>query len=92
MAKKTRGYSPPIYKAYLFKEKDPVIDELRTMAQDHYGDLSGKHLMEIETGGGPKVSTMRSWFFGKTRRPTNATIEAAGRSIGWERAWRKRKG
>jgi hypothetical protein len=85
-------YRAPIYGAYLFRDKDPVIDELRTLAEDFLREkVSGKNLYQIEKGGGPKVSTMKEWFFGKTKRPTNATVEAAGRSIGFERTWRKRK-
>lgn len=97
MAKKTRksngrGYTPPLYKAYLFKEKDPSIDQLRTMIEDStQARINAKALAEVEKGGGPKVGTMRQWFFGKTKRPNNATIEAAGRAIGWERKWSKMK-
>jgi hypothetical protein len=88
--KKANGHAAPVYGAYLFKEKDPVIDTLRTMAEDYFGEkITPKNLQSIETAGGPKVGTMRAWFFGKTKRPNNATIEAAGRSIGWERTWKK---
>jgi hypothetical protein len=93
MAKKGNGsYHAPIYKSYVFKDKDPVIDELRTLAEDYFGQkITGKNLKQIETAGGPSNSTMRSWFFGKTKRPASATVEAAGRSIGFERTWRRRR-
>jgi hypothetical protein len=97
MAKKTTrkangAYAPPLYKAYLFRDKDPSIDQLRTLAEDSFREkINSKNLREIEKGGGPKVGTMRQWFFGKTKRPTNATLEAAGRAIGWERKWSKMK-
>ena len=94
MAKTTKGssYSAPIYKSYVFKDKDPAIDELRTLIEDNAGErVNGKNLREIVTAGGPNVSTMRAWFFGATKRPKNATLEAAGRAIGFERVWRKRK-
>jgi hypothetical protein len=97
MAKKIKRangnvYTAPLYKAYLFTTKDPVIDELRTLAEDFFKEkVNGKNLGEIEKGGGPKIGTMKQWFFGKTKRPTNATIEAAGRSIGFERTWRRKK-
>jgi hypothetical protein len=93
-SKKTngKGYTPPLYKAYLFTQKDPVIDQLRTLAEDSFRErINGKNLREIEKGGGPKVGTMRHWFFGKTKRPNNATIEACGRSLGFERKWSKLK-
>ncbi len=76
-------------KAYLFKTKDPAIDTIRTVFQDHFGDrrLSGKQLKSVETSGGPTVNTMRNWFYGATKRPLNATIEAAGRAIDYQRKW-----
>jgi hypothetical protein len=86
------AHAAPIYKSYVFRDKDPVIDELRTLAEDFFKQkVNGRNLGEIEKGGGPKVGTMKQWFFGKTKRPTNATIEAAGRSIGFERTWRRSK-
>lgn len=99
MAKKTtkkttngKAYVAPLYKAYLFREKDPVIDQLRTLAEDSFREkITGKNLREVEKGGGPKVATMKAWFFGATKRPNNSSIEAAGRSLGWERTWRKLK-
>lgn len=79
------------YKAYRFVDKDPAIDKFRTIVQDHFGtrNFGRKHLSEIEAAGGPAASTMVGWFFGKTRRPQNPTMEAAGRALGFERVWRK---
>jgi hypothetical protein len=86
----SKGYVAPSYKAYLFRDKDPVIDQLRTMAEDYFGEkITSKNLGQIEKAGGPNRWTMKQWFFGKTRRPTNASSEAAGRSIGFERIWKK---
>lgn len=80
------------YRAYNFRAKDPVIDELRTIVEDHFGRrVNGGDLRNIAEGGGPTVGCMRGWFFGTVKRPTNPTIEAAGRSIGFERVWRKMK-
>lgn len=80
----------PLYKAYLFRSKDPAIDELRTVVEDHFGHrVTRKDLKEIEEGGGPKTNTMGGWFFGKTRRPQNPTLEAAGRALGYRRKWVK---
>jgi hypothetical protein len=90
MAKRPNGYMPPIYKSYVFRDKDPAIDELRTVIADHFrGKLSSKQLREIEEAGGPTQGCMTSWFFGTTKRPQNATLEAAGRAMGYERIWRK---
>ena len=78
-----------IYKAYNFRTKDPVIDELRTLMQDEFGSVKHKALAEVHDEGGPATTTMRNWFHGKTRRPTSAAVEAAGRAIGWKRQWVK---
>jgi hypothetical protein len=97
MAKKTTrktngAYAPPLYKAYLFKDKDPSIYQLRNLAEEFIGEkVTRKNLRQIETAGGPKIETMHQWFYGKTKRPTNAALEAAGRAIGWERKWSKMK-
>ena len=82
-----------LYKAYLFRTKDPVVDELRTLVEDHFGArVNYRALRQIEEGGGPTVSTMGQWFFGKTRRPQSASIEAAGRALGYKRIWKKING
>ena len=82
-----------LYRSYLFKNKDPAIDVLRTVIQDNAGGkITPKVLKGIEVGGGPTVSCMNAWFYGGTKRPQNATIEAAGRAIGYERKWIKAKG
>ena len=80
-----------LYKSYMFKSKDPVIDELRTIIQDRTGDRELKNgtLSDIEDDGGPTVSCMNGWFRGKTKRPQNCTVEAVGRALGMKRAWVK---
>jgi hypothetical protein len=78
-----------LYKSYMFRTKDPVIDELNTLISDKFGPINHKTLSDIERNGGPSVSCMSAWFFGATQRPTNPTIEAAGRAIGFKRVWRK---
>jgi hypothetical protein len=89
MSKKANGGLKP-YKAYLFRDKDPVIDELRTLIEDAFGKrVNVKNLHDIEISGGPSTSCMTAWFFGKTRRPQSASIEAAGRAIGYRRGWQR---
>jgi hypothetical protein len=80
-----------LYKSYMFRRKDPVIDELRTIIQDETGDkqLATKTLKAIETEGGPTLSCLQGWFRGKTNRPQSATIEACGRAMGYKRTWIK---
>jgi hypothetical protein len=93
MAKKRKlngGGRMPLYRSYVFKDKDPAIDVLRTLVEQHYGHrVTGSDLSNIMEEGGPHQSTMRAWFFGKTKRPTNPTIEAAGRAMGYERVWKR---
>ena len=77
-----------LYRSYMFRSKDPVIDQLRTALQDKLGrPFRRKDLMQIEDDGGPTTACMSSWFFGKTKRPQNATVEAAGRAAGLMRVW-----
>jgi hypothetical protein len=81
-----------LYKSYVFRNKDPAIDELRTLIQDTYGNRLGyKELHDIELAGGPTTTCMHNWFFGTTRRPQSATLEAAGRALGYKRVWQKMK-
>lgn len=97
MAKPTKRYTSSdglrVYGAYRFRTKDPAIDAIRTVMQDHFGkrNLSGEDYEEVQDNGGPSRSTVRHWFEGKTRRPQNATLEAAGRALGYRRVWRKMK-
>jgi hypothetical protein len=78
----------PLYKSYVFKDKDPAIDELRTLVEKHFGARVGhKHLATIRADGGPSIGAMQGWFFGATRRPQNPTLEAAGRAMGYRRQW-----
>jgi hypothetical protein len=81
-----------MYKSYTFRSKDPVIDELRTLIEDSNGSrVNSKTLSQLEKDGGPTNSCMRGWFFGPTRRPQSASIEAAGRAMGFKRTWVKVK-
>ena len=83
--KKTRS---KIYQSYMFRTKDPAIDEFRTVVEDHFGErVKSRHLRKIEEYGGPSSSAMAGWFFGTIMRPQNATLEAAGRSLGMRRVW-----
>jgi len=75
-----------LYKSYMFKEKDPVIDQLRTLMKT---ELGGLHLTDVRNDGGPSISAMSGWFYGETKRPQSATVEAAGRAIGYKRVWEK---
>jgi hypothetical protein len=58
-----------LYKSYMFKDKDPIIDAMRTAYEDAGG--SYKH---ISARSGVASSTVYNWFSGKTRRPQFATV------------------
>jgi hypothetical protein len=71
-----------IYQSYLFRTKDPIIDEMRTVYQEALGGVRSKHLRQVERDGGATASAQMQWFHGKTRRPQNASIEASLRAMG----------
>lgn len=70
------------YKTYMFRDKDPVIDELRTMFQD-----TGVAYSQVGNETGIAEGTIHNWFHGETRRPQSASIEAVGRFFGKKRVW-----
>lgn len=67
------------YKTYRFINKDPVIDELRTMVRDKKASYK-----QIHEDSDVATSTLHGWFKGKTRRPTHATVRAVMRSLGYD--------
>lgn len=76
------------FAAYLFRNKDPVMDEVRVMIEDHFGErLCHRHFKLIQEAGGPTATTLRGWYMGKTLRPQNASVEATGRALGRRRTW-----
>ena len=80
MAKKHNGNRT--YGAYTFRDKDPVIYQIQQM-------LGDTKVAKVSRDGGPSAACMRAWFDPDgTKRPQNATIEAAGRALGKERVWR----
>jgi len=74
MAHDPKGFT---YKSYNFVDKDPIIDEIRSVYQD-----SGVNYRWISEHSGVAPATLHNWFDGKTRRPQAATINAVLRSIG----------
>jgi hypothetical protein len=67
------------YKSYNFINKDPIIDEVRTVYKE-----SGANLTWIEENSGVAKATLKAWFFGKTKRPQAATVNAVLRSLGYK--------
>jgi hypothetical protein len=65
-----------LYKTYSFKDKDPVIDTLRTAFQD------GKHeIIELSAQSGVSPTCIYNWFYGPTKRPQHATVMAVARAM-----------
>jgi len=69
------------YRSYLFRDKDPIIDLVRTAVQD-----SGLNYTQLEWKSGVHKRTIYAWFHGETKRPQAATINAVLRGIGYRLA------
>jgi hypothetical protein len=67
------------YKSYNFIDKDPLIDEIRTIYED-----SGANYDYVHANSGVAVSTLINWFSGQTKRPQAATVNAVLRSLGYK--------
>lgn len=88
MASRNGHKGPKLYKAYFFRGRDPIMDEIKAAVQKTLGGerLDYKKLREMEQAGGPSVTTMTNHMLKKTvQRPQNATTEATLRSIGLKR-------
>lgn len=72
------------YRTYRFRDKDPVIDKIRTLVQD-----SKETYTTISEESGVSTATMHNWFMGETRKPQFATVNAIARALGHEFALRK---
>lgn len=73
--KKANGHVT--YKSYLWVEKDPIIDALRTAVSD-----SRKSYSEIHQASGVTVGTLNNWFYRNTRRPQFSTVAAVALACG----------
>jgi hypothetical protein len=67
------------YKSYSFLDKDPIIDEIRTVIKE-----CGVSHKWIEEESGVTAVTLRAWFYGETKKPQAATINAVARSLGYK--------
>jgi DNA-binding phage protein len=65
------------YKSYNFIDKDPVIHEV-------WDVVKGTSFAYIEEESGVSTTCLYSWFYGKTRKPQNATVRAVLRSVGFD--------
>jgi signal recognition particle subunit SEC65 len=69
------------YKSYSFTDKDPIIDEVATAIRD-----CGVNYKWIEQESGVTAATLYGWFYGKTKKPQAATINAVVRALGYKLA------
>jgi hypothetical protein len=67
------------YKSYNFVDKDPIIDEIRTVYQE-----SGVNYQWIHDNAGVTPQTLANWFSGRTKKPQAATINAVLRAMGYK--------
>jgi hypothetical protein len=67
------------YKSYNFVDKDPIIDEVRTVFQE-----SGVNYAWLQEQSGVTIATLHNWFDGETKRPQAATINAVLRALGYK--------
>ena len=67
------------YQTYNFVDKDPIIDQVRTMIDDEAVTLS-----YVCNKSGVAKKTVKNWFSGQTRRPLFSTIAAVGRALGYD--------
>jgi DNA-binding phage protein len=76
-----------MYGTYRFKDKDPVIDTVRTCV-DIYAALRGmtfgQAVKSISKSSGVSADCMYRWFRGNTRRPQFCTIKAVVHATGRE--------
>lgn len=79
MSAKKQARSLVTYKSYSFIDKDPIIDQVRTLIADE-----GESYLQIHDMSGVSVSTLYNWFRGETRRPQYASVMAVVRSLGYD--------
>ena len=78
-----------LYKTYMFKTKDPVIDILRSALQleaDARGMKFGKAMRWASRESGVTQQTLHNWFFGATRCPKYCCVAAVANAL--RASWR----
>jgi transcriptional regulator with XRE-family HTH domain len=76
-ASKVYSERTPLYRTYSFLDKDPIIDIMRTLAQD-----SPYSNAQISDASGVSKATLSNWFNGVTRKPQYCTIAAVAGALG----------
>lgn len=67
------------YKSYNFVDKDPIIDQVRTVIAD--SQMTYKAISEASS---VTPMTIRNWLDGQTRKPQAATVNAVLRACGYK--------
>jgi transcriptional regulator with XRE-family HTH domain len=67
------------YKSYSFLDKDPMIDQVRTIIQD-----SRMTYKALSAASSVSVQTISRWLDGQTRKPQAATFNAVLRACGYK--------
>jgi hypothetical protein len=75
-----------ILRPYNFVDKDPVIDEVRTVITD---EGLFKKLGTVADLSSLSRTTLDNWFHGDTKRPQYASVMAVMLSLGYDRKWIK---
>jgi hypothetical protein len=60
---------------YRHIDKDPVLDLLRTVAQEIDPELKNSFLEKLSHESGISASTLYSWWKGDTKRPQHLTVK-----------------
>jgi hypothetical protein len=76
------------FRTYQFRNKNPIIDKMRTVAQDE-GLYSKKQRNILHHISGVATSTYNAMWDGETISPNHKTIAAFFTSLGYEESWRK---
>ena len=74
------------YITYRFRDKDPMIDQLRTILQDHFPGHDSRKISygRVSVESGVSDTCLRGWFEGETRRPQFSTMCAVARAAGYD--------
>jgi transcriptional regulator with XRE-family HTH domain len=67
------------YKSYSFVDKDPMIDQVRTIVQESH--MTYKAIAEASN---VNTQTIRNWLDGGVRKPQAATFNAVLRALGYK--------
>jgi hypothetical protein len=67
------------YKSYNFVDKDPMIDQVRTIIADSH--MTYKAISEASS---VTAHTIRNWLDGSTKKPQAATFNAVLRACGYK--------